>query len=143
MHSLNARLASKASTLYLGLQQIHTFNPTKWSFHLLNTDVKPFLYSCRLAKLNFPDLASEPTDDELRARLSGTFRKNFSSSSKYTGVFWNAAREKWNSYIYSKGCKTHLGTFPSEEEAAMAYDRAAMELFGRLVRGVRLFYDIA
>ncbi len=75
------------------------------------------MHSCRQTKLNFPDLASEPIDDDLRARLSGTFRKNFSSSS--TGV-WNAARENWNSYIYSEGCKRYLGTFPGEEEAAMA-----------------------
>lgn len=58
--------------------------------------------------------------------------------SKYKGVSFNRRTVKWFAYvrdpvkkdIRGNGASRHLGTFTDEVEAARAYDRAALELYG-------------
>ena len=45
-------------------------------------------------------------------------------SSKYPGVCWHKATNKWVSYININGKKKQLGLFTSEEEAHEAYQKA-------------------
>jgi len=46
--------------------------------------------------------------------------------SRFTGLYWKAARKKWQvSTIGLDGLSKHLGYFKDEEEAARAYDEAA------------------
>lgn len=52
--------------------------------------------------------------------------------SQYRGVARD--RKKWKARIYANGRREHLGVFDSEEEAARAYDKRAMELFGEYAR---------
>lgn len=52
------------------------------------------------------------------------------SSSKYKGVFRRKNAKKWQAKIRKDGHLKHLGTFISEDDAARAYNKAAMELFG-------------
>lgn len=49
-------------------------------------------------------------------------------TSKYKGV--NLLNGRWRSGIKFKGKKINLGTFGTEKEAALIYDRKAKELFG-------------
>lgn len=49
-------------------------------------------------------------------------------SSKYKGVYKQG--DKWRCVITKDGKKTHIGYYTSEEEAAMAYNKKAVELFG-------------
>lgn len=52
------------------------------------------------------------------------------SSSKYLGVSWDSNKKKWFSSI----CKNYkiipLGRFDSEKDAALAYNKKAIELHG-------------
>lgn len=51
------------------------------------------------------------------------FKGKGRASSKYKGVFWNTQCKKWIATI-------QLGSFDSEDEAALAYNQAASKAFG-------------
>ena len=51
-------------------------------------------------------------------------------TSKYKGVCWHKAMSKWRVQIRGNNKKIHLGFFDNEEDAAHAYNMAALELFG-------------
>jgi len=54
-------------------------------------------------------------------------RKN--SSSKYVGVGWHKAAQKWVAYISVNSKRKHLGCFDTEEVAYQAYCKAKAELY--------------
>lgn len=51
-------------------------------------------------------------------------------ASRYKGVSPSAAPGRWRARISPHGKEIHLGSFGSEEEAALAYDRAAIDHYG-------------
>jgi len=56
------------------------------------------------------------------------------SSSKYKGVYLNKKAKKWRAYITLNKVRKHIGTFNCEKEAAAAYNREAIKLFGEFAR---------
>ncbi|HNS22727.1 MAG TPA: AP2 domain-containing protein [Sedimentisphaerales bacterium] len=60
--------------------------------------------------------------------------KNAGSSSRYVGVFYNKQRSRWIVLIRVEGRYQFVGSFDDEEEAARAYDRAAVERLGEFAR---------
>lgn len=57
-------------------------------------------------------------------------KPNKESASKYKGVSRTCGNSSWRAQIRIKGEKMHLGSFLIEEEAAQAYDEAALKYFG-------------
>lgn len=58
-------------------------------------------------------------------------RRKLGKTSRYKGVFWDKARGRWAAAIHVNGKTRALGRFDSEEVAAAAYDRAAVDAWGR------------
>lgn len=56
------------------------------------------------------------------------------SSSKFKGCYWVEKDQRWRSQIIFKNEKTNLGSFISEIDAALAYDKVAKQLHGEFAR---------
>ena len=61
-------------------------------------------------------------------------RKKPRCSSKFKGVVWDLARQKWAGYITKDGVTYRLGRFILEKEAALAYNQKATELHGEFAQ---------
>ncbi len=61
-------------------------------------------------------------------------KRNGFHSSRYKGIHWHKGRLQWHAQITVNYHKTHLGYFPDEIEAALAYDRSARFFFGQFAR---------
>lgn len=61
-------------------------------------------------------------------------RKQSNTSSQYKGVYWNKRDELWISHITYHGKPQHIGCHHKEDDAAKAYDRMAIILFGEFAR---------
>ncbi len=57
-------------------------------------------------------------------------RPNTHATSQYKGVHWVKSRERWRARIKFNGRVICIGDFENEQEAAEAYDGAALMLFG-------------
>lgn len=60
-------------------------------------------------------------------------RRKSKGSSSFKGVSWDAKNLKWRASI-CVGREINLGRFLSEEDAAQAYDQAALKHFGEYAR---------
>lgn len=54
--------------------------------------------------------------------------------SKHKGVSFNKKLKKWRAHITFRNAHIHLGTFASEVDAALAYNKAAIKYFGTYAR---------
>ena len=51
-------------------------------------------------------------------------------SSKYYGVYWSVKDKRWHVSINKDAINHYIGTFGNEHEAALAYNKKAIELYG-------------
>jgi hypothetical protein len=56
------------------------------------------------------------------------------SSSPFKGVHWSRASNRWVARIGVRGKKIYLGIFVDPVDAAIAYDKAALDAFGEFAR---------
>ena len=62
-------------------------------------------------------------------------RKRAKAASKYKGLSWDRHGNNWRARIMNlTGQRLELGRFESELDAANAYDKAALELFGEFAQ---------
>jgi len=77
-------------------------------------------------------LNNQRTNLRLATSAQNSRNRNLSiaNSSGFKGVSFCKARGTWEAKIETKERTTHLGRYTTPEEAARAYDEAAMRLFG-------------
>lgn len=56
------------------------------------------------------------------------------NASGFKGVSWDAANRRWRTSISAAGVTRNLGRYDRPEDAARAYDRAAVATFGDFAR---------
>ena len=61
---------------------------------------------------------------------NGNRRKSSGCSSRFKGVYPNRKKGRWYSQIMINGKSLHCGMFKYEIDAAKAYDKKAIEIFG-------------
>lgn len=69
-----------------------------------------------------------------RSQNNGNTRLPSHNTSGYKGVSFYKQTNRWQAYIKKDGQRYHLGFFATAEEAAAAYDRAAVEFFGEFAK---------
>ena len=97
------------------------------------------------AERNFPELTLDELEEkykeleaaygknqrEKRAKsVQGVSVKKTPKSSKYVGVYWNNRKQKWAAEIRYLKKRYWLGLHNKEIDAAKAYDKKAIELYG-------------
>lgn len=118
----------------------------------VNTGDFAFDESPRLRVVDLPrDLGlKEPPDAflrKLRNKEQGQFNKRATKiykgkkpSSKYKGVVWHKTHNYWQIQIQYYGKRYYLSNCEDEKEAALAYDKAATQLFGEYARTNQMMF---
>ncbi len=73
---------------------------------------------------------------------NGANRQATKSSSKYLGVHWEKRDKVWAAQTRINGKKKRIGSFKSEDDAAIAYNEKALEVFGEFANLNRVNNDL-
>lgn len=108
-----------------------------------------------LRKRNFPDIEDSELikifedisrrvgvkkSEKLSGSLQGTSKRGLS---KYVGVYFDRRKinKPWYARIQKDNKTKHLGSYHSENEAAMAYNEKALELYGPNAKLNKIIFD--
>lgn len=83
--------------------------------------------------INHDSLDNRISNLRITTHQQNSFNKrrcNKPTSSKYGRITWDKQYSKWRARLTLNGKRIHVGRFASEEEAAKAVDKAAIEYYG-------------
>ena len=78
--------------------------------------------------INFNKTDNRVENLEIVTARENSNKKHLTSTSQYTGVSWQKAKQKWWGQIHINGKNKHLGFFTDEYKAHLAYQSALAEL---------------
>ncbi|AKG94207.1 HNH homing endonuclease [Polaribacter phage P12002L] len=78
--------------------------------------------------INFNKADNRVGNLEIVTNRQNSNQKHLKSSSKYVGVYWNKANNKWKSSIRIGKNKKYLGYFINEYNAHLAYQKALKDI---------------
>ncbi len=93
---------------------------------------KMLLEGCLVDHINQDALDNRSSNLRLATKQGNAANSKLASTntSGCRGVHWDASRSKWAAQIYVNGKSLHLGRHSTKEEAAAAYEAAALKHFG-------------
>lgn len=65
---------------------------------------------------------------------ANSIKRKGKCSSKFKGVCWDKRGQQWLAYITVDKKFVHIGYFLQETDAALAYDKKAVDVFGKFAR---------
>jgi hypothetical protein len=74
---------------------------------------------------------ASPSDNQANRKKQ---HREGGTTSKFKGVSWDKRNRKWEARIEKDRRRTRLGYFDCELDAARAYNRAAVEMFGEFAK---------
>ena len=80
------------------------------------------------------NLRAATRNENLSNRAKFTTYDGKPCTSQFKGVTLSGNKQKWISQLRNEGQLYYLGTFDTQEEAAVAYNRAAKEFFGEFAQ---------
>jgi len=85
--------------------------------------------------INHPEnlRAATPSQNMMNRRKNTAYAKN-PTGSKYKGVYWNKKKQRWYAALQHDYKSVFVGVFKDEEEAAKAYNEAALRIFGEFAK---------
>lgn len=69
-----------------------------------------------------------------RSQNQANRNKQYNNTSGYKGVSWHKWKRKWQALIGINNKWKHLGYYLTKQQAALAYNNAALEYFGEFAR---------
>jgi len=82
-------------------------------------------------KLNNTKQNLRLTTNQIQGQNRNLFKNN---TSGYTGVTFNKSKQVWIAQIKVNYKQTHIGQFATKEQAAFAYNEAALKFFGPMAK---------
>jgi hypothetical protein len=73
-------------------------------------------------------------ENNINVRKALSAKNDRVTTSKYKGVSFRGDRQRWTAYVGSGKDRTCLGCFSSQEEAALAYNKAALAKWGEFAK---------
>lgn len=145
-------LLSKGEKVIVDDEDFDELNQFKWylskygyavrNSKLNNKRIKIYMHKYINSNHEFIDHINGNKLDNRRCNLRGctlkqnSFNQKISKNNKsgYKGVYFSKKANKWIANINKDYKRIHLGTFLTAKEAAKAYNKAAIELYGKFAR---------
>lgn len=135
----SAKKTSSSNLFYAFTAAPNTHQTKKFLMHRLILGLQPGDgVECDHVNGNGLDNRRRNLRTATRSQQRTNSMKGPNRTSRFKGVCWASRRDKWQAQICLNHHNTFLGRFDCEEDAAIAYNAAAKQMFGTFAKTNKL-----